>query len=103
MRIPRPLGLIGTLVCASAAAASLPAAASAAINISPAQECLTFNATSQTVNYRLAGVNADGADETLSVGDNNLFSPIPADRGQPVQFVPGLTQWNLSRRSARPA
>lgn len=80
----------------AAVSATVPAAASATIHISPAEDCVTYNATAHKANYRLVGVNADAQAETISIGDANLFSPIPTDRGQPIQFAPGRTVFDLS-------
>ena len=93
----RRITLIGTITTLVAGgAASLPALASADIYITPAEDCVTYNASSHTANYRLAGVNADTTIETVPTGDSNLFSPIPTDRGQPNQFTPGRTVFELS-------
>jgi hypothetical protein len=59
--------------------------------------CATYNASTGTATMRLGYENAFYTIETNGAGsDDNLFSPPPADRGQPEQFIPGLGAWELT-------
>jgi hypothetical protein len=66
--------------------AVIPAAA--APGLSPTLNCVT-QLNSTTLGAVFGYVNATGANITLGVGPHNLVTPAPADRGQPILFVPG--------------
>ena len=51
-------------------------------------DCVTKNATSYDATFAYANDNA--AAQTIPVGANNFFSPLPVDRGQTTTFQPGL-------------
>ena len=51
-------------------------------------DCVTKNGTSYDATFAYA--NDNSAAQTIPVGTNNFFSPLPVDRGQTTTFQPGL-------------
>lgn len=78
-----------------ALAAAAPGAALAG-SVPTGLVCVTYNAHTGATAARLGVNNTGVAVETALVGDNNLFSPDPIDRGQPQQFIPGNSSWDFN-------
>ena len=56
--------------------------------VTPTLNCV-MQINSSTYGAVFGYVNTTGSNVTLGAGPNNLFSPGPADLGQPILFVPG--------------
>lgn len=71
---------------------AVPTAASAQAALKPTQSCITFDADAKLLTayfgYTMEGPS--GSERTISIGDDNFFSPGVVDRGQPHVFRAGI-------------